>query len=141
MAPAVLGAVFYLILLSLIQAIKGDPSFILTMPILLFPVLFFSLGLSIIPSIGYVIFMEIAFSKGMRPRSVKTIMFSSLLGLIAGLLIALFVAASPNFSKKSIESAFMLIAIGSMVGVSLGSVIYTFGAEKRASGAENGSGR
>jgi hypothetical protein len=80
----------------------------------------FSYVLGIVPSLAYMGVMETAFARGLDPACVRTVVFSSLLGVAAGLGIVVVLAWGRS---TPVEYPVILAADGLLVGWSLGMLI------------------
>ena len=68
-----------------------------------------------IPSVIYAVTMEIAFARGLNPKSWRYVIFSSAVGLVSGILIDVVIAITNNSSHPIGAMAFMaLILVGTL---------------------------
>lgn len=112
LAPPVVASVLFTVVMS---AVTLSPGGLAVLPV----VLLFAYMFAGIPSALFTAAMEVAFWRGLDPGSSRAVRLAALLGLLAGLLIAVPFSVTP----KACESLALFPSLGAMTGALVGLLV------------------
>lgn len=118
--PSIIGTLAAMVLLNIRATASGEPIHdVNNFFSALFGVEVFALLYSGIQAIWYTLVMEYAFSRGLKVRSMKSIILSTVLGILSG---ASFVFYGHGYMKAT--EVLLWCAIGAIVGSVLSCILY-----------------